>query len=265
MQTIAKIAVTLVLMTASTVGRAQAVATNGLSVSALLPSAEKGNVEAEHNLGMLYLKQGTGAGPDFAKAIPWLIKAADANQPHANLVLGQLYSAGQGVPKDDAESAKRNKRAEALYQTAANRRDVKAQVMLGDMYFNGWGVAMDKKAAIGWYTQAATNGSTEVKTSLGCAYLSTGDFTNAAKWLKQGAEAGDLKAQSNLGQLYLKGVGVAKDTAQGIKWARLAAEKGDPTAQSNLGVCYRDGVGVEKDQKQADEWFAKARAPRPQM
>ncbi len=265
MQTLTKLAVALVLVATSAVGHAQVLATNPPNETAVLALAQKGDVEAEYSLGMLYSKQGTGTQQDFPKALPWFLKAADHNHPHANLILGQLYSVGQGVPKNEGESAKRNKRAEELYRAAANKGDVKAQVRLGDMYERGWGVTKDLNAALGWYTKAASNGSAEAKSSIGCIFLSQQDFEKAAYWLRLGAEAGDLKAQSNLGNMYLKGVGLPKDTVEGMKWIRFAAEKGDPTAQNNLGVCYRDGVGVEKAQKKADEWFAKAKASHPQM
>lgn len=258
MQTLSKLALALILLSPWSRLDAQAALTNAPSEASLLPLAKKGEVEAEYKWGMLYFKEWTDTQKNLDKAVPWLIKAADHGHPHANLVLGGLYEEGRGVPKNAEESAKRNRKAEVLYQTAANKGDVKAQKILGDMYFHGWGVAKDEKAAIAWYSKAATNGNAEAMTSIGGVYLDMEKFEDAAKWLKMGAEAGDMRAQCNLGGLYLNGVGVPKDVAEGIKWTRMAAEKGDATAQFNLGTCYRDGQGVPKDEQKAKEWFDKA-------
>ncbi|MGH8710693.1 MAG: tetratricopeptide repeat protein, partial [Burkholderiales bacterium] len=54
-------------------------------------------------------------------------------------------------------------------------------------------------------------------------------------------------AQFNLGYMYSKGRGVAKDDAEAVKWYRKAAEQGLATAQFNLGLKYERGEGVAKD------------------
>ena len=242
--------------------QAQPTPTNQPTEASLLPRAQRGEMEAEYELAMLFAKKGAGTDEEIAKAIPWFIKAADQGHPHANLILGMFHESGKGVPKSETESARRNRKSEELYTAAADRGDLKAQTMLGDMYQFGWGVKADKATAQKWFTKAAEKGHPEAQCSLGAIYAGVDDFSNAAKWYQKAADGGDLKAQSNLGQLYLRGVGVPKDLAEGIKWTRRAAEKGHSTAQYNLGAAYRDGTGVDKDQKQADEWFAKAKRPR---
>jgi len=72
------------------------------------------------------------------------------------------------------------------------------------------------------------------------------------------AEAGDGKAQFDLGVCYFEGEGVVKDEQEAVKWYKKAAEQGFAVAQWTLGVCYSEGAGVAKDEKEAVKWFTKA-------
>jgi TPR repeat protein len=74
---------------------------------------------------------------------------------------------------------------------------------------------------------------------------------------KKKAEAGDAKAQFNLGLRYQKGVpyGFNKDADEAVKWYRLAADQGNAHAQYKLGEMYDEGDGVPKDYAEAVKWF----------
>ena len=48
-------------------------------------------------------------------------------------------------------------------------------------------------------------------------------------------------AQYNVARMYLDGVGVKKDTRQGMNWLDLAARKGHPQAQALLGQLMFNG------------------------
>jgi TPR repeat protein len=101
-------------------------------------------------------------------------------------------------------------------------------------------------------------------------------------------DSGDVAAQRALALAYLKGEGVAKDTAAAARWAQVAASGGDAEAQyllghlhrgdpadafawftraasaghlkamQALGVAYAQGQGVARDEALAADWFAKA-------
>ncbi len=73
--------------------------------------------------------------------------------------------------------------------------------------------------------------------------------------LRAKAEAGDPKAQNNLGVLYANGQGVPKDYAKAAHWYRLAANQGNAFAQYDLGVLYATGQGVPKDYGKAAHWY----------
>ena len=69
------------------------------------------------------------------------------------------------------------------------------------------------------------------------------------------AEKGDPVAQTNLGNSYAEGEGVAKDSVQAVSWYRKAAEQGSSGAQNNLGYSYANGEGVAKDEIEAYAYY----------
>jgi TPR repeat protein len=75
-----------------------------------------------------------------------------------------------------------------------------------------------------------------------------------------GAEAGDSGAQTNLGYMYDRGLGVAPDTQTAFNWYRKAADKGEALAKYNLGDMYLRGDGVAQDDTTAFHWFQLAAA-----
>ena len=81
--------------------------------------------------------------------------------------------------------------------------------------------------------------------------------TNIAT-LTQKANAGDAKAQNELGDAYYYGKGVAKDFTEATKWYKKAAEQGNASAQYSLGFCYENGKGVTKNLTEAVKWYRKA-------
>src|SRR3989304_956805 len=84
------------------------------------------------------------------------------------------------------------------------------------------------------------------------------DYATALKvWLPQ-AQEGDATAQTYVGEIYEKGLGLQPDYVLAAQWYRKAAEKGDARAQVNLGHLYEKGLGVEKDPSKALNWYRKA-------
>ena len=76
-------------------------------------------------------------------------------------------------------------------------------------------------------------------------------------WLPQ-AQEGDKEAQTYVGEIYEKGLGVPPDYAVALAWYRKAAAQGHSRAQINLGFLYEKGLGVEKDPVQALSWYRQA-------
>jgi TPR repeat protein len=74
--------------------------------------------------------------------------------------------------------------------------------------------------------------------------------------LRKKAEAGDAKAQFNIGSMYEQGSGVKQDYAEAAKWYRKAAEQGDVDALRILGLAYYLGKWVPQDLVQSYFWFS---------
>ncbi len=90
-----------------------------------------------------------------------------------------------------------------------------------------------------------------------------GDAENDAVMFQQTKALADLgvaAAQNNIGVMYDKGKGVARDYTQAVMWYRKAADQGYAGAQSNLGNKYCNGEGVSKDYTQAMMWYLLANA-----
>ena len=78
------------------------------------------------------------------------------------------------------------------YLKAAEQGDAWAQNDLGEMYYNGTGVAQSYEKAAGWYLKAAERGDDCAQYNLGCMYRDgTGveqSFEKAREWYEKAAE-----------------------------------------------------------------------------
>jgi TPR repeat protein len=92
----------------------------------------------------------------------------------------------------------------------------------------------------------------------GMAAWDRGDLAGALAALREAAEAGDPRAQDQLGIMFEEGQGVARDDVTAVFWYEKAAEQGYAPAQLNLGRMYRNGKGVEQDEAQAVRWYERA-------
>jgi hypothetical protein len=84
------------------------------------------------------------------------------------------------------------------------------------------------------------------------------NYATALKvWLPL-AEQGDPAAQTYVGEIFEKGLGVQPDYPVAATWYRRAAEKGYSRAALNLGNLYERGLGVSRDPVQALNWYRRA-------
>ena len=113
--------------------------------------AERGDVEAQFNLGLLYAVGG-GVPRDDAKAVCWWRLAAEQGHVDAQFELGFMYKWGDGVVAEDDSEAVR------WFQLAAEQGQVEAQIYLGQHYFGGEGVPRNYVLADMWLQIAAMQG-----------------------------------------------------------------------------------------------------------
>jgi TPR repeat protein len=110
------------------------------------------------------------------------------------------------------------------WRPLAERGNAGAQLNLGFMYDNGYGVPQD--------------------------------YTKAIKWYRKAAEQGNDRAQYNLGLMYDIGYGVPQDVVRAHMWYDIAGVE--------VAINYRDYVAREmtpeqiaEAQKLAREWLGK--------
>jgi len=65
------------------------------------------------------------------------------------------------------------------------------------------------------------------------------------------AEAEDMQAQFEMGELYYHGERAERDLAAALKWYERASIQGHPDAQYRLGLMHMNGEGVERNLPQA--------------
>lgn len=194
---------------------------------------------------------------NYADALPLLRAAAEQSNASAQVSLGLMYEAGEGVAEDDAEAVR-------WYRVAADQGDATAQNNLGWMFQNGKGVAEDDAEAVKMYRAAAVQGNAAAQNNLGVMYAKGNgvaeDNAEAVEWYRKSANQGDAHGQVNLGRTYYQGNGVAKDYQEAARWYRKAADQGNPWGQSYLGTMYANGQGVTRDLGIALYWYSKAAA-----
>ena len=132
---------------------------------------------------------------DYQQAARLFRAAAEKGDAAAQNRLGFMYTAGQGVARDDAQAL-------AWYRKSAKAGLAKAQANLATLYFEGLGVERDYSQALAWYRKAA--------------------------------EQGLAFAQEKLGRMYQEGLGTPRDEAEAARWlaAARAAKAGEPAPQA---------------------------------
>jgi TPR repeat protein len=116
------------------------------SVRWLRKLAERGDSQAQYNLGQKYAK-GQGVQQDYWEAFSWYARAADRDlriAPEARCAIGKMYAKGQGFYQNYKE-------AFYWYEKAAKDHHTEAEYALGVMYDKGLGVKQDEEKAIKWY------------------------------------------------------------------------------------------------------------------
>lgn len=161
------------------------------------------------------------------KAAHWLSRAAQANHPRAQYMLGILHAHGWGVPRDRA-------RAVDWFTRSAQNGYGPACYHLGWMYHKGDGVPRNEDGAHRLLEQAAIQG-------MAAAHLALGGFRE-------------------------RGEGMPTDTVQALKWYALAVHfaRSQPGLFDNAAFAERaqaayDALASRTDPSRIDQGRALAR------
>ena len=77
-------------------------------------------------------------------------------------------------------------------------------------------------------------------------------------WNFVAADQGDVGAQTEVGQAYMRGIGVDPNPAEAFSWLSKTAAANHPKGVGLLGRCYEDGKGTTADLNKALELYLKA-------
>ena len=185
----------------------------------VLSAAERGNKEAQFELGLWYMTGNRGVPVDYSQATPWVEKAAEQGQQDALSYIWQLYFYGKGVTQSDT-------RAFQWLQRGAGAGNAMSAYYLGLFYYEGIATASD--------------------------------HAEAAVWFLDAADAGIGGASYYLGVMHLEGDGVQQGDEDAFYWFERGAAAGHPASMLAIGDLYAQGVGTRKNIEQAKHWYRKA-------
>ncbi len=84
------------------------------------------------------------------------------------------------------------------------------------------------------------------------------DYKSALNVWMATAEAGDAEAQTNVGEIFERGLGGAPNPEAAAIWYEKAANQGNTRALFNLGTLYEQGLGVPQDRVRALDLYRQA-------
>ena len=200
----------------------------------LFRRAQGGDNDACFNLAERFF-YGRGVKQDYVNAVKWYALSADRGDCSSQKKLADCYYLGQGTDRSIAKAAK-------YYELAAEQGDYDSQKALIRCYtVGGTGFPVNRDKARQYsarYGISASAGTTD--------------------GLMKNAQNGDPEAQFKLGNMYLRGVGIKRDSEKAIYWLKLAAQQGKTAAQYNVACCYLNGLGVPQDKITAVMMFNEA-------
>ncbi len=110
----------------------------------------------------------------------------------------------------------------------------------------------------------ANDGDSAAQTALGLLYERglgvPHDPALALVWYRRAADQGDALAEFHIGSLYERGLGLGRDYSEAAVWYERASDKGNESAHAALAYLYDRGLGVERDFGEAEALYGRASA-----
>lgn len=216
-------------------------------------AAEQGHAEAIGGLGYFYAN-GFVVKQDLTEAAEWFRRGAEKGGTRAEVNYALALLHGRGIPVNEAEGMQ-------WIEKAAAHGQPHAFYVQGECFFNGtFGHAKDYGRARELFLKAAESDHASAENMLGVIYQDglgvTADLAVAESWFRKGAEQGDAKAQSNLGQLIGPDVEDEAKRIESLKWLLLASNANEPMARNVLNVIFRTRPPhvLKEAQRQAAEF-----------
>jgi TPR repeat protein len=246
-----------------------------LAFSFAVKSAKQDFPGAEVVLGDMY-RLGLGRTRSGSQALTWYLKAAAHSEDppdtedKANAEIAIIWATGDGVPQDATKGVTIIAPLIDRIKTESDDGDSMYQIILGQLYETGCGVAQDGNKSLGLFQKAADQGDPEAESAI--SWLREHDTLALAPkpasvataedilWLQKGAAQNDPKAEVSLSCLLCDGKAMPRDYGKALALAKKAAAQHYPLAELEMGDLYRLGLGCDQDSNQAMTWYQKAAA-----
>lgn len=200
------------------------------ALGACTPIAESGDAKAQHHMASLERARG-----NLLAAFTWAGRSAGQQHAPGQLILGQLYQAGDGTPADKPKAVK-------LMRQAADQGLTEASYYTGLAYKDGTGVSASVNQADKYLQRAAGQGHMPAHLALAALYEKQQPEA-ARHWLDQGARKGSAEAQLRLADHYAASANTAADHQQAYIWYSLALLNGKAQAKT----------GIERQEKRLNQ------------
>ena len=194
-----------------------------------------------------YAENGVTKKEDIPRAIKLYSEAVKLDNIEAMYFLGKLYAR--------CKTIRGNKLAFDLFKKASDRGHSDAKIQLALCYETACGTCLDRQKAIEIYQIMVSEGNAFAIYRLGYYYerLLKGDCTKKAIELYEiASNLGCSEAKIQLGDCYLKGIGVPRNFRRAFDLFSQALHDGNKGALVKLALCHLRGHGVGKNPKKAE-------------
>ena len=169
-----------------------------------------------------------------AEADERIKKLMDANNARALYIIAGYYARGvSGMPQDFAK-------ANELWLRAGELGCADGYRNLGNSYYNGAGVEMDKKKAKHFYELAAMNGEARARHNLGCMEGDAGDEHRARKHFMIAAKAGYKDSLDTVKKGYMMGYFTKDEYANTLRAYQKAHDEMKSDLRDKFGAFYHN-------------------------
>ena len=148
--------------------------------------------------------------------------------------------------------------AKARYEAlvGATDGDPAAQMLLGQLYFNGEGVEKDMAMSLYWYEKAASQDFSDAQYRLGSLYFDgkhdiPKDYGKAYQWLSKALENGNQDAKPKLEGLFKTESGKVVNLQESLDVLQQVAATGNQQARYLLSEKLLKGVGLDQNKEKA--------------
>jgi len=253
------------------------------SLEWFLKAADKGNLESKFQAAVMY-RDGVGVSEDIESSVRLFREAAESGHYFAQAALADLLLTGIKTEKDESEAFK-------WYLRSAESGNPRSQYQVATMYRDGMGTGVNPERSREWFntfskssfvnhqimmaetlknqkldtesdyesmlSKAAEAYNSHAMLLLGIAYRdhTQSNMDEAVKWLTLSAERNNVRAQIELGDMYLKGIGIEKDPHKAFQYYMNAALNGNSLAAYRISMMYKVGVGVKQNVEKYREFL----------